>query len=136
MTDKGTKSPYIDIPDGWHSDGVVTKRLDGVTIVDDPKLYIAAPAANSYWGVDLANSTLHSHTASSVLSSDTGKCVVVAKDLIVKNPADRDLPEAGMSLTEEIEKLHTRIDQLDEKSEMVLDRLDELLNLLKGTKKG
>lgn len=136
MTNKGTKSPYIDIPDGWHSDGVVTNRLDGITIVDDSKLYIAAPAANSYWGVDQANSIYHSHTASSVLSSDTGKCVVVANDLIVKNPADRDLPEAGMSLTEEIEKLQTRIDQLDEKSEMVLDRLDELLNLLKGTKKG
>lgn len=136
MTDKGTKSPYIDIPDGWHSDGVVTKRLDGVTIVDDPGRYVAAPAANSCWPLPLSNSIFHSHTASSVLSSDTGNCVIVAKDLIVKNPADQDLPEAGMSLTEEIEKLHTRIDQLDEKSEMVLDRLDELLNLLKGTKKG
>jgi hypothetical protein len=61
-------------------------------------------------------------------------CTIVARDLVVQSPEEEG---AGcVSLTDEMEKLNLRIDQIDEKHEMVLDRLDELLGLLKDLKKG
>ena len=60
-------------------------------------------------------------------------CTILARDLVVQSPEDGAEP---VSLTDEMERLNLRIDQIDEKHEMVLDRLDELLGLLKDLKKG
>jgi hypothetical protein len=62
-------------------------------------------------------------------------CTIVARDLVMQSPED-GAECGGISLIDEMEKLNLRIDQIDEKHEMVLDRLDELLGLLKDLKKG
>lgn len=68
-----------------------------------------------------------------ISSQDGGVCVISANDVVIR-PTNET--QGGLSLTDEIEKINLRIDQMDEKQEIMLDRLDELLGLLKGSKKG
>lgn len=64
---------------------------------------------------------------------DSGVCVIRARDVAVQTPEEGSEP---ISLVDELEELNLRMDRIDEKHEMVLDRLDELLGLLKDLKKG